>query len=141
MLRLPHIIIKLPREIATSYVAVYTVDFLPKGNVMAIAALSSGVTGLNAAERALGNSAHAIANIGTQGFQPSQAVFKENAPAGTGVSLSLQGQQLAQADAPSATNLATETTNSLVYKAQFDLSAKVIQAADQNLGTLIDIKA
>ncbi|MFS2003188.1 flagellar basal body rod C-terminal domain-containing protein [Duganella sp. CT11-25] len=108
---------------------------------MAIAALSSGVTGLNAAERALGNSAHAIANIGTQGFQPAQAVFKESSPAGSGVSLSLQGQQLAQVDAPSATNLATETTNSLVYKAQFDLSAKVIQAADQNLGTLIDIKA
>lgn len=108
---------------------------------MAIAALSSGVTGLNAAERALGNSAHAIANIGTQGFQPAQAVFQESAPAGNGVTLSLQGQQLAQGDAPSATNLAAETTNSLVYKAQFDLSAKVIQAADQNLGTLIDIKA
>jgi flagellar hook protein FlgE len=108
---------------------------------MAIAALSSGVTGLNDAERALGNSAHAIANIGTQGFQPSQAVFSENAPAGTGVSISTRGRELLQVDAPSATNLATETTNSLVYKAQFDLSAKVIQAADQNLGTLIDIKA
>ncbi|NYE59631.1 flagellar hook protein FlgE [Duganella sp. 1224] len=108
---------------------------------MTIAALSSGVTGLNAAERALGNSAHAIANIGTQGFQPSQATFAESAPAGSGVSLSIRGQQLSQADAPSATNLATETTNSLVYKAQFDLSAKVVQAADQNLGTLIDIKA
>jgi flagellar hook protein FlgE len=108
---------------------------------MAIAVLSSGVTGLNAAERALGNSAHAIANIGTQGFQPAQAYFAENSPAGSGVSLSLQGRQLAQVEAPSATNLATETTNSLVYKAQFDLSAKVIQAADQNLGTLIDIKA
>jgi flagellar hook protein FlgE len=112
---------------------------------MAIAALSSGVTGLNAAQRALGNSAHAIANIGTQGFQPSQANFTENAPAGTGVSISLQAQQLLKVDGPtpsaSATNLATETTNSLVYKAQFDLSAKVVQAADQNLGTLIDIKA
>jgi len=108
---------------------------------MAIAVLSSGVTGLNASERALGNSAHAIANLGTQGFQPSQASFTESAPAGTGVSISFQAQQLAQVDAPSATNLAVETTNSLVYKAQFDLSAKVIQAADQNLGTLIDIKA
>jgi flagellar hook protein FlgE len=108
---------------------------------MAIAALSSGVTGLNAAERALGNSAHAIANIGTQGFQPSRADFQENAPAGTGVSISFQAQQLLAVDAPSATNLATETTNSLIYKAQFDLSAKVIQAADQNLGTLIDTKA
>ncbi|SHN08313.1 Flagellar basal body rod FlgEFG protein C-terminal [Duganella sacchari] len=108
---------------------------------MAIAALSSGVTGLNAAERALGNSAHAIANIGTQGFQPQQATFAENTPAGTGVSISTRGQELLKVDAPSATNLATETTNSLVYKAQFNLSAKVVQAADQNIGTLINIKA
>ena len=108
---------------------------------MAITAINAGVTGLNAAERALGNSANAVANLNTQGFQPAQAVFQENAPAGSGVTLSLRGQQLSQADAPSATNLATETTNSLLYKAQFDLSAKVVQAADQNLGTLIDIKA
>ena len=108
---------------------------------MAIAALSSGVTGLNAAERALGNSAHAIANLGTQGFQPSQAVFAENAPAGAGVSISLQGRQLSQVDAPSATNLAAETTSSLLYKAQFDLSAKVIKTTDQTLGSLINIKA
>jgi flagellar hook protein FlgE len=108
---------------------------------MAIAALSSGVTGLNAAERALGNSAHAIANIGTQGFQPAEAVFTENAPAGSGVSISLQAKQLQQVDGPSATKLATETGNALLYKAQFDLSAKVIQAADQNLGRLIDTKA
>jgi flagellar hook protein FlgE len=116
-------------------------QIFPKGNVMAIAALSSGITGLNVAQRALGNSAHAIANIGTQGFQPAQATFAENTPAGTGVSISMRGQELQQVDAPSATNLAVETTNSLVYKAQFDLSAKVVQAADQNLGTLIDIKA
>jgi len=108
---------------------------------MAIAVLSSGVTGLNAAERALGNSAHAIANLGTQGFQPAQAKFAESSPAGEGVSISFRGQELLQTEAPSATNLAVETTNSLIYKAQFDLSAKVIQAADQNLGTLIDIKA
>lgn len=108
---------------------------------MAIAALTSGVTGLNAAERALGNSAHAIANIGTQGFQPSQAHFQENSPAGTGVSISFQAQQLLSVAAPSTTNLATETTNSLIYKAQFDLSATVVRAADQNLGTLIDTKA
>jgi len=108
---------------------------------MAIAVLSSGVTGLNAAERALGNSAHAIANIGTQGFQPAQAVFTESSPAGNGVSLSFQAQQLQQVDGPSNTNLATETTHSLVYQAQFGLSAKVIQTADQMLGTLINTKA
>ena len=108
---------------------------------MSIAVLSSGQTGLNAAERALGNSAHAVANLNTQGFQPAQAQFQENAPAGTGVSISFQAQQLQKVDGPSNTNLATEVGNSLIYKAQFDLSAKVIQAADQNLGTLINTKA
>jgi flagellar hook protein FlgE len=108
---------------------------------MSLAVLSSGVSGLNAAERALGNSAHNVANLNTQGFQPTQASFQEAAPAGSGVSISLQGQQLLKVDGPSGTDPATETTNSLLYKAQFDLSAKVIQTADQNLGTLIDIKA
>jgi flagellar hook protein FlgE len=108
---------------------------------MSLAVLSSGVSGLNAAERALGNSAHNVANASTQGFQPTQTQFQENAPAGTGVSISPQAQQLLKVDGPSQTDLGTETTNSLVYKAQFDLSAKVIKTADQNLGTLIDIKA
>ena len=46
-----------------------------------------------------------------------------------------------QSSEAGGTDFATEATNSLVYKAQFDLSAKVLQAADENLGTLIDIKA
>ena len=108
---------------------------------MAISALHIGASGVTAGLSALSNSAHSIANASTQGFQPAQVNFRESAPAGGGVSISLQGQQLAAGDQPSATNLASDITNSLVYKAQFDLSAKVIQAADQNLGTLIDIKA
>eukprot|EP01030_Chromulinospumella_sphaerica_P019350 gene19350-19239_t len=108
---------------------------------MAIAVLSSGVTGLNAAERALGNSAHAIANIGTQGFQPSQAYFTESQPAGTGVTVSFQAQQLQQIDGPSQTDLTKESINSLVYEKQYDFSAKVLRSADQMLGSLIDIKA
>ena len=124
----------------TAYLGVHY-SFLPKGNIMSIAALTSGQSGLKATEKALGNSAHNVANLNTQGFQPAQASFQENAPAGTGVSISLQGQQLQKAEGPSSTNLATETGNSLLYKAQFSLSAKVIQANDDNLGTLINTKA
>jgi hypothetical protein len=141
MLRLPVDLIKLLSEIATAYVAVYTGVFLLKGNVMAIAALSSGVTGLNAAERALGNSAHAIANIGTQGFQPSQALCSPKRPRPAPASrfpcaASNCCSGRAQCHQPCHRN--HQLTG---HKAQFDLSAKVIQAADQNLGTLIDIKA
>ena len=108
---------------------------------MTVAALSAGVSGLKAAQGALDNSAHNVANANTQGFQPTRVQFQEQAPPGTGVSLSQQGRQLQKSDAPSGTDLATETTNSLIYKAQFDLSAKVIKTADQNLGTLINTKA
>jgi len=108
---------------------------------MAISALQTGLSGLQASQRALDNSAHNVANANTQGFQPSQASFQENQPAGTGVTLSVQAQQRQSTDQPSNTDLAKETTDTLLYKTQFALSAKVIQAQDQKLGSLIDTKA
>nr|WP_315393604.1 flagellar basal body rod C-terminal domain-containing protein [uncultured Duganella sp.] len=111
---------------------------------MALSALHTSASGLQASAGALANSAHSVANMNTAGFEPARASFQETSPAGGGVTLSVEGRQTeASARSPdtSGTDFATETTNALVYKAQFDLSAKVIQAADQNLGTLIDIKA
>ncbi|MBJ7312648.1 flagellar basal body protein [Rugamonas sp. CCM 8940] len=120
---------------------------------MGFTALSAGVSGLTANQRALDVSAHNVANASTQGFAPQQASFQENRPAGSGVTLSVQGralsgaaqtqaQQQAQAgERPSGTDLANELTNSLVYKAQAALSVKVIQVADDNLGSLINTKA
>lgn len=107
---------------------------------MSISALHTAASGLQASVGALANSAHSVANMSTAGFQPARATFQEASPAGGGVTLSVQGRQMQSSEA-SGTDFATEATNSLVYKAQFDLSAKVIQAADENLGTLIDIKA
>jgi flagellar hook protein FlgE len=107
---------------------------------MAISALHTAASGLQASAGALANSAHSVANMGTAGFEPARATFQETSPAGGGVTLSVQGRQMQSSEA-GGTDFATEATNSLVYKAQFDLSAKVIQAADENLGTLIDIKA
>jgi flagellar basal-body rod protein FlgC len=120
---------------------------LPKGKNMTVSALSAGASGLNANQQALGVAAHNVANANTQGYQPQQAQFQEASPAGSGVTLSAQGRGLAAAEggaassAASGTDLATEITNSLVYKASFDLNAKVIQEADKRIGTLIDIKA
>eukprot|EP01034_Spumella_vulgaris_P039494 gene39494-48801_t len=95
---------------------------------MSVSALSAGASGLNANQQALGVAAHNVANASTQGYQPRQAQFHESRP-GAGLSTG------------SGTNLATEITNSLVYKAGFELNAKVIQAADERIGTLINIKA
>ena len=107
---------------------------------MSISALNTAASSLRANAGALANSAHSVANLGAANFQPARATFQESAPAGGGVSLSVQGRQL-QSSQASGTDFATEATNALVYKAQFDLSAKMIQVADDNLGTLIDIKA
>ena len=107
---------------------------------MSISALHTSASGLQASAGALANSAHSVANMSTAGFEPARATFQETSPAGGGVTLSVQGRQMQSSEA-GGTDFATEATNSLVYKAQFDLSAKVIQAADENLGTLIDIKA
>jgi flagellar hook protein FlgE len=114
---------------------------------MALAALSAGLSGLQANQQALNVEAHNVANLNTQNFQPQQASFQENAPAGAGtaVTLSTAARGLAQTEgattAPSGTDPASSISNSLVYKAGFDLSAKVIQTADERIGTLLDIKA
>lgn len=108
---------------------------------MAISALNIGASGVAAGLTALSNSANSIANASTQGFQPAQVNFRESAPAGAGVSISLQGQQLSAGDQPSAANLAADLTNSLVYKAQTQASLSVLKTSDETLGSLLDIKA
>jgi len=114
-------------------------------NPMALSSLSAGLSGLQANQAGLSVEAHNTANMATQGFVPQSATFNEARPAGTGVTLSTAARDLSAAQdvsgAPSGTDPATSITNSLVYKMGFSLSAKVIQAADERIGTLIDIKA
>ncbi|SIR48844.1 flagellar basal-body rod protein FlgC [Janthinobacterium sp. TND4EL3] len=119
---------------------------------MSISALTTGTSGLVANQRALDVAANNIANANTPGFQPQQAQFQEASPAGTGVTLSVEGRKLAVSGAdataakaaqsrPNGVGLASELTDNLVYKAGFNLSANVVKAADQALGSLIDVKS
>ena len=101
---------------------------------------SAGLSGLNTSQQALGVSAHNIANANTPQFQPQQANFNEAQPAGTGVTLSVEGRGLARAEGL-GDGLASDLTNALVYKQQFALNAKVVQATDERIGTLLDVKA
>ena len=64
---------------------------------MSISALTSGTSGLTANQRALDVAANNVANANTPGFQPQQAAFQESSPAGTGVTLSVEGRKLAAA--------------------------------------------
>lgn len=111
---------------------------------MALSALQAGLSGLQSNQQALGVEAHNIANLNTQNFQPQQANFQQT-PGGTAVTISSAARNLSAADqsgsAPSGTDPASAITNSLVYKAGFDLSAKVVKSADERLGTLLDIQA
>lgn len=120
---------------------------------MSISALTTGTAGLIANQRALDVSANNIANVNTPGFQPQGANFQENSPAGTGVTLSAEGRRLSADEQagrtenrlaenrPSGVGLAAELTDTLVYKSGFNLSANVVKAADQALGSLINVKS
>src|SRR5450830_1500356 len=124
-----------------------------QGIAMSISALTTGTAGLTANQRALDVSANNIANVNTPGFQPQSANFQENSPAGTGVTLSAEGRKLSADDQagrtenrlaenrPSGVGLASELTDTLVYKSGFNLSANVVKTADQALGSLIDVKS
>jgi flagellar hook protein FlgE len=106
---------------------------------MSISALGAGLSGLNANQQALSVEAHNIANLSTDNFKASQARFVESNPAGSGVSLSAQGLSMSAAEG--GTDMAASLTNSMMYQAGFELSLKVIKAADERMGMLIDIQA
>lgn len=121
---------------------------------MSISALTTGTSGLTANQRALDVAANNVSNANTPGFQPQRANFQESSPAGTGVTISAEGRRLAAGDntpapasaataatqRPNGVGLASELTDTLVYKAGFNLSANVVKAADQALGSLIDVR-
>ena len=106
---------------------------------MNISALGAGLSGLYANQQALDVEGNNVANMATQNFSAQKAVFAEAGPAGSGVTLSAKGRTLAAAEG--GTDLAASMTNSMLYKASFQMAAKVIQMADQRIGTLIDITA
>jgi flagellar hook protein FlgE len=118
-----------------------------KENPMSISALNTGLSGMQAFQRALDVTSNNIANVDTNGFKSQQAQFQSQTGGGVNVNPSAPGtgsasspQSLSPAQL-SATDLASETVNSLQYKYGFDLSAQVVKSAYENLGTLVNIQA
>ena len=110
---------------------------------MALSSLNIGVSGMRAYQGALDSSANNVANAQTKSFKPEVASFQENSNGGVRVSISKESQALAALESQnefSGTDLATEITNSLQYKAGFQLSAQVVKTADEVLSTLLDIQ-
>jgi flagellar hook protein FlgE len=115
---------------------------------MSISSLNIGLSGMKAYQGALDSSANNIANANTKAYQPQTASFQENTNGGVTVNISKASQQLASQEAnlnsnseiSSATDLATELTNNLQYKAGFEFSAKIVKTADEMFSTLLDLK-
>jgi flagellar hook protein FlgE len=99
---------------------------------------SSGLSGLESNQGALDIAAR---NIAAGTLQTQGASYQDQAGGGNNVTISAQGRALAGSGSGSSTDLATEITNSLIYKASFDLSAKLVKVGDETLGSLIDIRA
>ena len=106
---------------------------------MGLSALGAGLSGMKAYSSALDQEGHNIANLNTPGFKASTPAFSESSPAGSGVTLSAAGRRMAWAEGLG--DMASSITNGMLYKVGFDLSAQLIKAADERLGTLIDIEA
>lgn len=110
---------------------------------MAISSLNIGISGMKAYQGALDSTANNVANALTKGYQPQLASFQENANGGVRVNISKAAQELAkQGDSIEAngTDLTTELTNNLQYRAGFELSAKLVKTADEIFASLLDLK-
>ncbi|MFZ6800343.1 flagellar basal body rod C-terminal domain-containing protein [Undibacterium sp. Di24W] len=115
---------------------------------MTISSLNIGISGMKSYQGAIDSSSNNIANASTKNYQPQTASFQENANGGVIVNISKTSQQLANQDSglstdrneSSATDLATELTNNLQYKAGFEFSAKIVKTADEMFSTLLDLK-
>lgn len=110
---------------------------------MAISSLNIGISGMKAYQGALDSTANNVANALTKGYQAQLASFQENANGGVRVNISKAAQELAaQGDntEASGTDLTTELTNNLQYRAGFELSAKLVKTADEIFASLLDLK-
>ncbi len=117
----------------------------------------NGISGLNLATGALDvfsggiqTSAHNIANVSTEGFQPLRADYATG-PGGQGVrmdairkdSSGLEANEMRELSdnnikRPSGTELAKEFTLMIRNEHAFAANVKVIETLDANLGTLLD---
>lgn len=110
---------------------------------MSLSAIGSGLSGMQAFQRALDVTANNVANVSTNGFRPQQASFQAVAGGGVNATASANSAQqgTVASGTPSGTDLVAETVKSLQYKYGFDASAQVVKTANETLGTLINLKA
>lgn len=122
-----------------------------------IPGITSALSAVNAFGTKLDVTANNSANANTNRFQKSRVEFQEQAPTATGVeaileqvtSPTVRGMQVhppasQRADLsaePSNVDLGEEMLNLILTQRGFDANAKVIQAQDETVGTLLSLMA
>ena len=115
-----------------------------------ISALWNGVLGLKAFQKSAEVTANNIANVNTDGFKKSRAVIQEDKSGNPQVAVDkvdLSGYKVREmtGEGPvdrelSNVDLAEETVDLIVEQRGFEGNVKTIQAADEMLGALLDVK-
>jgi flagellar basal-body rod protein FlgC len=116
---------------------------------MPIRALDAAASALGAFSTVQAVAAHNVANVGTEGFDPSRVTLEERPDQG-GVAVQEIRREDAQAPlVPSAvpgagyvegsgTDLARETVTTLANERAFEASAAVVRTTDEMLGAFLD---
>ena len=113
---------------------------------MSIGALHAGLSGLKAFQSALDNNANNIANASTKNYQVASVSFQEGANGGVVVNISKASEDLARQEImgepsnSSSTDLANELTQQLQFKAGFQISAKLIDTADEVFNSILKLQ-
>lgn len=107
--------------------------------------LNIAASGLSAASSRLNVTANNIANLETAGYRAARANLAPVDPAGVRVDSVTLDPSHGPIDPDGAegsnVDLATESVDLIREKHQYTASAKVLKAADQMLGTLLDVLA
>jgi len=116
-----------------------------------IAGIPSSLSALQAFSTKMGTTAHNIANMNTDGFKKSRVLLSEQAPQGvvaTVEQVDLSGlaavgavEQDQALTAPADVDLSEEIPEMMTTVHGYKANLKTLQAADQMLASLLDIKA
>ena len=98
-----------------------------------------GLSGVTAASRVLGNSAHQVANVNTSDFKAGTSSLVDRAP-GVRAVVDPGGQTDETNERPSNVSLTRETATQIGAQALYRANLASIRTEDEVLGAAIDIK-
>jgi flagellar basal-body rod protein FlgC len=114
-----------------------------------ISSLHTSLSGLNAFQKQLGVAANNLANVNTDGFKKSRTVLESTQPQGVSAKsqklelpgpLALEqtpdGEQLVE---KSNVDVGEEMPNVIVGQRAYEANLKMLKAADEMVGSLLDI--